>query len=191
MLMVHGRGATAASILTLSAEFDHEGLAFLAPQAAGGVWYPNSFLAPIASNEPWLSSALSVLADVCRDIEAHGPGVRRTVLLGFSQGTCLSVEFAARNPARYGAIIGFSGGLIGPEGTPREYPGSFDGTPVFLGSSDPDPHVPTQRVRETAEVLSAMGAVVTTRIYPRLGHTVNRDEMDAANNLVTAMLTDS
>ena len=190
MIMVHGRGATAKSILALSEEFQHQGLAFLAPQAAGYTWYPNSFLAPIASNEPWLSSALAVLAGLCGEIETNGPGLHRTALLGFSQGACLTLEFAARNARRYGAVIGFTGGLIGPGGTPRDYPGSFHRTPVFLGSSDPDPHVPPPRVRETAEVLSAMGAEATIRIYPGMGHTINRDEVDAANALVAGMLED-
>ena len=190
MIMVHGRGATAESILELASEFDQEGLAFLAPQAAGHSWYPNSFLAPIPSNEPWLSSALGLLSDLCLMLQTEGPGLERTVLLGFSQGACLTLEFAARNARRYGGIVGFTGGLIGPEGTPREYAGSFQATPVFLGSGDPDPHVPRWRVEETAAVLGRMGAQVTTRIYAGMGHTVNEDELSSAREMVARLFAD-
>ena len=154
MILIHGRGATAESILQLAAELDRDDFAYLAPQAAGFTWYPQSFLAPIEENEPYLSSALS-----------------------FSQGACLTTELTARNPRRYGGIVALTGGLIGPDGTPRDYPGSLDGTPVFLGSSDPDFHIPVERVHETERVLTGMGAVVTKRIYPGMGHTVNEDEI--------------
>ena len=184
MVMVHGRGATAESILELASEFPEEGLAFVAPQALGHTWYPNSFLAPLATNEPWLSSALDVLGELCRTLESDGPTLERTILLGFSQGACLALEFAARNARRYGGVAALTGGLIGPEGTPRDYEGSLFGTPVFLGSSDRDPHVPLWRVEESAQVLSRMGASVTTRIYPGMGHTVNRDEVEAVREMV-------
>ncbi|HEX6547878.1 MAG TPA: alpha/beta hydrolase [Candidatus Dormibacteraeota bacterium] len=188
VIMVHGRGASAEDILTLAELLPQAGLAFLAPQAAGHTWYPNSFLAPIESNEPWLSSALTALAGLCQEVETNGPGLRHSALLGFSQGACLTLEFFARNPRRYGAVIGFTGGLIGPDGTPRDYPGSLAETPVFLGCGDPDPHIPVARVHETAEVLKRMGAEVTVRIYPGLPHTVNQDEADAAGRLLSAML---
>ena len=184
MVMVHGRGATAESILELASEFTEEGLAFVAPQALGQTWYPNSFLAPLATNEPWLSSALEMLGELCRTLESGGPTLERTILLGFSQGACLALEFAARNARRYGGVAALTGGLIGPDGTPRDYQGSFLGTPVFLGSSDRDPHVPLWRVEESAQVLSRMGAHVTTRIYPGMGHTVNRDEVEAVRDMV-------
>jgi phospholipase/carboxylesterase len=184
MVMVHGRGATAESILELASEFSGEDLAFLAPKARGQTWYPNTFLAPIPSNEPWLSSALGVLGELCGMLETDGPGLERTILLGFSQGACLTLEFAARNARRYGGIAGLTGGLIGPQGTPRDYEGSFSETPVFLGCSDTDPHIPRWRVEETSEVLSRMGARVTTRIYPGMGHTINRDEVDAVRQMV-------
>jgi predicted esterase len=184
VVMVHGRGATAESILTLADEFGRDDFAYVAPQAAGYSWYPYSFLTPMQQNEPWLSSALARIGEVVAQLEAEGMPAERIVLLGFSQGACLSLEYAARNPRRYGAVIGLSGGLIGPPGTPRDYPGSLAGTPVFLGCSDRDPHIPRERVDETAEVLRRMGGEVTERIYPNLGHTVNRDEMDFVRRLL-------
>ncbi|MBW8875107.1 MAG: dienelactone hydrolase family protein [Acidobacteria bacterium] len=184
MVMVHGRGATAESILTLADEFGRDDFAYVAPQAAGWSWYPYSFMAPMQQNEPGLSSGLARIGEVVARLEADGMPAERIVLLGFSQGACLSLEFAARNPRRYGAVIGLSGGLIGPPGTPRNYPGSLAGTPVFLGCSDRDPHIPRERVDETAEVLKAMGGEVTERIYPAMGHTVNQDELDHVRRLL-------
>lgn len=184
MVMVHGRGATAASILELRHEFENPELAYVAPQAAGSTWYPYSFMAPMERNEPGLSSALARLEEVLGGLEAAGIPPERTILLGFSQGACLSLEFAARNARRYAAVVGLSGGLIGPPGTPRDYPGGFAGTPVFLGCSDRDPHIPRERVDESAEVLRRMGAEVTERIYPAMGHTVNEDEMEFVRGLV-------
>ncbi len=188
LVMVHGRGATAENILTLADEFGRDDLALVAPQAAGYTWYPYSFLAPLHQNEPWLSSALARLGEVVAQLEAEGMPAERIVLLGFSQGACLSLEFAARNPRRYGAVIGLSGGLIGPPGMPRDYlqdkAGSLAGTPVFLGCSDRDPHVPRERVDETAEVLRELNAEVTERIYPNMGHTVDQDEVDFVRGLL-------
>ena len=187
VVMVHGRGATAESILELRHEFENPDLAYVAPQAAGYTWYPYSFMAPMERNEPGLSSALARLGEVLAGLEAAGIPPERTVLLGFSQGACLSLEFAARNARRYAAVVGLSGGLIGPPGTPRDYPGSFDGTPVFLGCSDRDPHIPRERVDESAAVLRRMGAEVTERIYPAMGHTVNEDEMEFVRGLVAGV----
>nr|PZN30376.1 MAG: phospholipase [Chloroflexota bacterium] len=189
MVLVHGRGASAADIMTLADELPHPDFAYLAPQAAGGTWYPNRFMAPIASNEPWLSSALQVLADTLASLEAAGLPPERTILLGFSQGACLATEFVARNARRYGGVVGLSGGLIGPTGTPRDYPGSLDGTPVLLGCSDVDPHIPVGRVHETAEVLRRLGAAVDERIYPGMGHTVNEDELAAVRAMMAAIAT--
>ncbi len=179
MVMVHGRGATAGDILTLVSALDGsaEGFAFLAPQAYGNTWYPNSFLSPIASNEPGISSGLKVIADMMATVAAAGIPEEQVMLLGFSQGACLSAEFAARNARRYGGIVCLSGGLIGPEETPRDYPGDFSGTPVFLGCSDIDAHIPATRVRETASVMEHMGASVTMQLYPGMGHLVNDDEI--------------
>jgi predicted esterase len=187
VLLVHGRGATAESILTLAAELGGEDVAYRAPQAAGHTWYPLSFLAPIEHNQPGLSSGLSALAAVLAEAERAGIPSRRQVVLGFSQGACLTTEFAVRNPRRYGGIVGFTGGLVGPPGTVRDDPGSFEGTPVFLGSSDPDPHVPWARVEETAAVFERMGAVVTLRRYPGMGHTINAEEIAAARSMIEAI----
>jgi predicted esterase len=188
MVMIHGRGATADSILTLVPAIDTPGFVYLAPQAAGNTWYPNSFLAPIPSNEPGISSGLAAIDDIMERIEAADIPPERTMLLGFSQGACLSLEYAARNARRYGGIAGLSGGLIGPDGTPRNYSGSFDGTPVFLGCSDVDSHIPAERVRETAGVLEKMGAIVTMRLYPGMGHTVNDDEVKHVRELMAAVV---
>ncbi|HEX9133890.1 MAG TPA: hypothetical protein VF844_16485, partial [Ktedonobacteraceae bacterium] len=177
MIMLHGRGATAHDILTLTADLHRPGFIYLAPQAAGNAWYPNSFLAPIASNEPDLSSALAVITSLLDQLAQVGIPAERTILLGFSQGACLTLEYVARNALRYGGVVGLSGGLIGPENTPRDYPGSLAGTPVFLGCSDMDPYIPKGRVEQAAEALRLLGGNVTTRLYPHMDHTVNQDEL--------------
>jgi len=177
MIMVHGRGASAQDILGLSVDLKHSGYIYLAPQAAEYSWYPNSFLAPVASNEPGLTSGLAVIASILDQLAGAGIPAERTILLGFSQGACLSLEFVARNARRYGGVAGLSGALIGPDDTPRNYPGSLAETQVFLGCSDVDFHIPKERVLQSAEVLQRMGGDVTTRLYPRMGHTVNRDEI--------------
>src|SRR5579859_573803 len=187
MIMLHGRGASAEDILALSAELHQPGFAYLAPQAAGYSWYPNSFLAPIASNEPGLSSGLATIASLLAKLAEAGIAPEHTILLGFSQGACLALEFAARNARRYGGLIGLSGGLIGPDGTPRDYPASLDGTPVFLGCSDTDPHIPKERVDYSAEVLRGLGGAVTERIYPLMEHTVNRDELNFVREMLAAL----
>ena len=189
VVMVHGRGGSAEDILTLAPELRRPDLAYLAPQAAGHTWYPYSFLAPFEQNEPGLTSGLGLLGRLLARLEEEGIPAERTVLLGFSQGACLSLEFVARNARRYGGVIGLSGGLIGPPGTPRDYAGSFAGTPVFLGCSDRDPHIPKERVDETAEVLGRMGAEVTERIYPGMGHTVIDDELEHARRILSGIGT--
>jgi len=188
VVMVHGRGASAESILTLADELGRPELAYVAPQAAGSTWYPYSFMAPIERNEPYLSSALEVLEGLLAKLEAEGIPAERTVLLGFSQGACLTLEFAARHAKPYAGLVALSGGLIGPPGTPRDYEGSFDGTPVFLGCSDRDPHIPEKRVHESAEIARRMGAQVTERIYPAMGHTVNEDELSWVADLLGTLV---
>jgi predicted esterase len=189
MIMIHGRGARAEDILSLADQFTQPGFAYLAPQATGNTWYPNRFLAPLEDNEPWLSSALELVGNVMGQIVAAGISADRTILLGFSQGACLTLEWAARNARRYGGIVGLSGALIGPDGTSRDYPGSLAGTPVFLGCSDVDFHVPKERVNETAEVMRKMGGKVTERLYPNLGHTINQDEIDFVRGIMNSVLS--
>lgn len=188
MIMVHGRGADARDIISLAPELGQPDFAYFAPQASGNTWYPFSFLAPIPQNEPGITSGLQAIADILAELENKGFPAERVFLLGFSQGACLATEFAARRARRYGGLIGFSGGLIGPGGTPRDYPGALAGTPVFLGCSDPDPHIPRERVEETAAVLKKMGGEVTLRLYPRMGHTINSDEIEFARGMMRAVL---
>ncbi len=191
MLMVHGRGAKAEDILALAAQLMQREFAYLAPQAAGNTWYPNRFLVPLAENEPWLSSALSFVGDVFAEIISGGIPSERIILLGFSQGACLTLEFAARNARRYGGIVGLSGALIGPDDAPRDYPGSLAGTPVFLGCSDVDFHVPKERVDQTAAVLQKLGGDVTERLYPNHDHSVNQDEIEFVRGMMEILLRGS
>ncbi len=188
VVLLHGRGASAASILTLADALGRPDLAYLAPQAEGWTWYPHSFLAPIEANEPKLSAALAAVGRVVGRIEAAGVGRERIVLAGFSQGACLAAEFAARNAGRRGGVVALSGGLIGPDGTLRDYEGDFGGTPVFLGCADVDPHIPLARVQETAAVFERMGARVDVRIYAGLGHAVNEDEIAAFRALLERVM---
>lgn len=187
LILSHGRGATAQSIFSLAPLLGAEHLAWYAPQAAGNTWYPYSFLSPIPQNEPGITSGIRALADLVADIEGGGIPAERIALVGFSQGACLTLEFVARHARRYGAVIAFSGGLIGPDDTPRRYLGSLDGTPIFIGCSDIDSHIPLARVHESAEVLAGLGGAVDTRIYPGMGHVVNDDEIAAARALVQAL----
>lgn len=187
MILVHGRGATVASILELADYLPHPEMAYLAPQAQGNTWYPYSFLYPMEQNEPGLSSGLRRLAELVAEVEVTGIPTHRIILAGFSQGACLASEFMARNARRYGGLLAFSGGLIGPPGTARDYVGSLKGTPVFLGCSDVDFHIPKERVEETAEVLTRLGADVTLRLYPGMAHTIIQDEIDAANKIVASL----
>lgn len=189
MVMLHGRGASAKDIFELVPELQQPGFAFLAPQAAGNTWYPNSFLAPIISNEPALSSALLSIESILAQLREVAIPLERTIILGFSQGACLSLEFVARNAKRYGGVVGLSGGLIGPDGTPRDYTGSLDGTPVFLGCSDKDPHVPKERVEFTAAIMQKLNGNVTLKLYPNLAHTVNPDEVRTIRTMMVAITT--
>ena len=185
-ILVHGRGASAEDIMTVGAELPATGWAYLAPQADGNAWYPYPFTAPLGQNQPFLGAALDMLAGLVARVERHVPA-GRILLLGFSQGACLTLEFAARHARRYGGVVGLSGGLIGPDGTPRDYPGGFDGTPAFLGCSDVDPHIAKDRVLEAAAVYERMGAKVTARLYPGMGHTVSADELDEVRRIMQAI----
>jgi len=184
IILVHGRGASAEDILQLRDELNYPELAFVAPQAAGHTWYPHSFLAPIEQNEPWLTSALNKLKNIVANITREGTPQDKIVVAGFSQGACLASEFVARNAGNYGGLIAFTGGLIGPPGTDFRYAGSLSGTPAFLGAGDPDAHVPWQRVRESADVLSALGADVLLRHYPGMPHIISRQELEEARRLL-------
>lgn len=187
VVMIHGRGASATDILALADQLGHPDLAFLAPQAAGNTWYPHRFVEPLARNEPDLSSALGVVGSLVARAEAAGVPAERVVLLGFSQGACLALEYGARHARRYGGLVGLSGGLIGPEGMPRHDVGSLAGTPVFLGCGDADAHIPKQRVIESAAVLRELAGEVDARLYPGMGHTVNRDEIEAVRAILARL----
>lgn len=188
MVMVHGRGASAESILTLVPALDRPDFAYLAPQASGGTWYPTSFLAPIPSNEPGISSGMQAIRELLDQVEEAGVTPERTILLGFSQGACLALEFSARHARRYGGVACLSGGLIGPDGTPRDYPGSLEGTPVFLGCSDVDFHIPKERVELSAQIMQRLGGEVTMRLYPGMGHLVNEDEIEQVQAMMDRVL---
>ena len=184
IILVHGRGGDAENMMDLGLAVADDDIALVALRAANNTWYPERFMSPLAQNEPWLSSALQAVSDAVDSIIAAGVKREYIVLMGFSQGACLSLEFAARNARRYGAVVGLSGGLIGPDDTPRDYAGSLAGTPVFLGCSDRDPHIPVQRVNESATILSALGGEVDTRIYGGMGHVIIDDEINAVRALV-------
>ncbi|HEV7347480.1 phospholipase [Telluribacter sp.] len=185
MIMVHGRGASAQSILSLAEHINADDMAYVAPQASQSTWYPYSFLAPMPQNEPGLSSGLEVIRQLVERLHTEYAFTYENIyLLGFSQGACLALEFTARNPQRYGGVFGLSGGLIGPEGTPRDYAGSLEGTSVFLGCSDVDSHIPRERVLESEKVLKGMKANVLAKLYKNFGHSVNDDEIIIVNNVV-------
>jgi predicted esterase len=184
MILIHGRGATASSILSLAHDLYHENMIYLAPQAADYTWYPQRFLAPLADNEPFLSSALGVIAGLVERVTAVGIPADKIVIGGFSQGACLAAEFVARHARRYGGVFVLSGGLIGPPDTPRSYAGALDNTPIVIGCGDQDTHIPLDRVEETAAVFTGLGAQVTQRLYANLGHTIHPDEIEQARQIV-------
>jgi predicted esterase len=188
VIMVHGRNAAPSNILDLVPRFERPDFTYLAPAAAGRTWYPLSFMAERAQNEPGISSGLWVLERLVAEVVARGIPKTRILLLGFSQGACLTAEFAVEHADRYGGVILYSGGVIGAPGTTWEYPGSFAGTPVFLGCSDVDAHVPKTRVDESAALFTRMGATVTERIYPGMGHLVNDDEIAFTRALMNAVV---
>ncbi len=184
VILVHGRGADATDILPLADEFEVANVAYLAPDAAQNAWYPDRFMEPMTKNEPWLSSALAFLDRVVSDVVKAGIPHERLVIGGFSQGACLALEYAARHATRYGGVIAFAGGLIGPDETPRDYAGSFDGTPVFIGVGDQDHHIPVVRSQLSAEVYTRMGAEVDLRVYAGLPHTIIEDQIKAGRAII-------
>jgi len=184
VILLHGRGGSADDILSLAHDLYLPELSYLAPQAAGHSWYPNSFLAPVAQNEPWLSSALRKVKTIVQMANDAGISTDRVALVGFSQGACLATEFAARHPQRYAGLIAFTGGLIGPPGADLAHQGDLAGTPAFFGSGDPDPHVPWERVEQSARILAGMGAAVTSRRDANRPHTISREELAVANGLI-------
>jgi phospholipase/carboxylesterase len=184
MLMIHGRGASAEDILYLAEELAVVSFAYLAPQAAGYSWYPQRFIAPLEANQPWLDSAIKLINQIVGEIQAAGIPAEKTIILGFSQGACLALEYSTRYAHRSGGIVALSGGLIGPHIEAAHYAGSLAGTPVFMGCSDVDPHIPKQRVLETAQIMRQLEAQVDMRLYPGMGHTVNQDELDAVRNMM-------
>ena len=189
VLMLHGRGASAGDILSLAGALEQTNFAFLAPEAAENAWYPNRFFVPIEHNEPWLSSALSFVGDVFSQIVHAGIPAERVILLGFSQGACLALEFAARNARRYGGVVGLSGALIGPDNAPRDYGDSLAQTPIFLGCSDVDFHIPKERVQHSAGILRDIGGNVTERLYPNMDHSVNQDEITFVRGMQQLLVT--
>lgn len=184
LILMHGRGASAYDILSLSRHLDVADFALVAPQADNHIWYPYSFLAPIPENEPSLSKSLDKIAEVVAEIQENGIEKENIYFLGFSQGACLALEFATRNASRYGGVVAFTGGLIGDALSDKDYVGNFENTPIFIGTSNPDLHVPVERVNETETILKRMGASVTKKIYDNMGHTINQDEIGLANQLV-------
>jgi phospholipase/carboxylesterase len=184
LVMLHGRGANAEDILSLANYLNLAQFTLLAPQATGNTWYPNSFLAPPFTNEPWLSSAISLVDDITNDIVENGVSYDNIFFLGFSQGACLTLEYVTRNAMKYGGVVAFTGGLIGDKIYEQNYTGDFGSTPVFIGTSDPDPHVPVQRVLDSVKILKNMNAQVTDKIYKNMGHTINEDEIETVNNLI-------
>lgn len=190
VILLHGRGGSAEDILSLAQEFYFPQLAYVAPEASGHTWYPLSFLAPIDKNEPWLTSALRKVQTTIQSAGEAGIPSERVVLCGFSQGACLATEYVARHATRYGGLIAFTGGLIGPPDADLSHAGDLAGTPVFFGSGDPDPHVPWERVQQSADVLTEMGASVTARRYQGRPHTITRDEIGYAKQLIHDAFSD-
>ncbi|HEX2840467.1 alpha/beta hydrolase [Hyphomicrobium sp.] len=187
VILLHGRGGMAEDMLALSEAFAQRDISYVALQAPSRTWYPHSFLAPISQNEPHLTHSLAAVGEAVRSLKSAGLSSERIALIGFSQGACLALEFAARNAERFGGVAALSGGLIGQDGTPRDYRGSLAGTPVFIGCSDVDSHIPLERVNESAAVVQRLGANVTKRIYPGMGHTVVDDEIRAIRAMLAAI----
>ncbi len=188
MILVHGRGASAQDILSLSAPLNFPGVAYFAPEAEGFIWYPNRLIAPVESNEPYLSAAIAKIDGLVKHIEASGIPVEKIFIGGFSQGASLSSEYVIRNPRSYGGLLIFSGGYIWQSGKPREATGNLHGMPVFNGCSNVDPFIPLERVKETSALLTSLGAEVTERVYPNMDHTIIDEELELARDLIEKRL---
>lgn len=184
LIMLHGRGSNAEDILSLAGNLHVKDYLLAAPEATNGSWYPQSFLAPPKQNEPWLSLALDLIKTIVAGIEKRGIKKEQIFIAGFSQGACLTLEYVTRNAAKYGGVAAFTGGLIGDKIYSENYAGDFAGTPVFIGSSNPDFHVPVERIHATTNILRNMGAEVTEKIYDNMGHTINQDELTTVNNII-------
>ncbi|MCU7617099.1 dienelactone hydrolase family protein [Chryseobacterium sp. PBS4-4] len=184
LIMIHGRGGSAQDILSLSQHLNVEDYALLAPQATNGSWYPLSFIAPVEQNEPWLSSAIETVGKTVETVLDAGIKVENIYFFGFSQGACLTLEFLARNAQRFGGAVAIIGGVIGEKINHENYKGDFAQTPIFLGTSNPDFHVPVERVYATANILKEMNADVTEKVYANFGHSINQEEMELANSIV-------
>jgi phospholipase/carboxylesterase len=184
LIMVHGRGGSADDILSLANFLNVKDYALLAPEASGNSWYPYAFIAPPEQNEPWLTAALSLLSNVVNDVRQEMIPDENIYFLGFSQGACLLLEFLARNATRFGGIAAFSGGLIGDRVYAENYHGDFKKMPIFIGSSDPDPHIPVKRVDASKKIFEEMNANVAVEIYPGMGHTISQAEIDQANKFI-------
>jgi phospholipase/carboxylesterase len=184
LIMVHGRGGSAEDILSLSEYLNVKEYVLIAPQATNNTWYPFSFLVPPSQNEPWLSSALLLLTEAVTDLNNANISSGHIYFVGFSQGACLTLEFVTRNARKYGGVVAFTGGLIGDKIYRKNYKGDFENTPVFIGTSDPDPHVPVERVHATADIMKLMNASVVSKVYDNMGHTINSDEIQNANSIV-------
>ncbi len=187
MIMIHGRGATAPSILEFANEFNTDKkLTLRAPQASGNTWYPYSFMENTEKNEPGLSSGLQEIFTIVQELKSEGIARDKIYLLGFSQGACLASEFVARHPAKYAGLFALSGGLIGDAVNADNYTGDLEGTPIFMGCSDVDPHIPKERVNESEEIFQKLGAKVTKKLYPGMGHFVNEDEIKHINSVLNS-----
>jgi phospholipase/carboxylesterase len=184
LIMLHGRGAAAEDILGLAAHLSVNDFALIAPQATNYTWYPYSFLAPVQQNEPWLSSALALLDEVITDLNKAGIQAEQIFFCGFSQGACLTLEYVCRHAKKWGGVAAFTGGLIGDKLNLANYGGDFGGTPIFVGSSDPDPHIPVARVHESIKILKSLKASVNEKIYAGMGHTISENEIQLANSWV-------
>jgi len=191
LIMLHGRGGSAEDILSLSRYLDVNEFTLLAPQATNNTWYSYSFLAPVSQNEPWLSSALDLLKNLLDELLKSGVTLENIYFLGFSQGACLTLEFVTRHATKYGGVVAFTGGLIGDKINDENYKGDFQTTPIFIGTSNPDPHVPIERVYATTNILKDMNAEVTEKVYNNMGHTINQDEIDTANRIVFRKIINS